>query len=123
MKNLEELRKLREKAQNDIKLRSKDAKIKIIVGMGTSGIAAGAREVLRAFINEINEKNIKDVIVTQTGEKGMSSMEPIVEVKEEGKPSVVYGKMDVDKVKKVIEQHILNGKVVEEFVVSIEEGR
>src|SRR6056297_635912 len=121
MKNLEDLRKLREKAQKNIKLRSQDAKIKVVVGMGTSGIAAGAREVLNKFISEINERDLDDVMVTQTGEKGMSSQEPIVEVHEEGKPKVIYGEMDPEKVKKVVEQHIQNNKVVEEFVVAVEE--
>ncbi len=121
MKNLEELRKLREKAQNEIKLRSQDAKIKVVVGMGTSGIAAGAREVLKAFINEINEKNIKDCVVTQTGEKGMSSMEPIVEIHEEGKPVILYGEMDPSKVRKVVDEHIVKGNAVNEFMISMEE--
>jgi NADP-reducing hydrogenase subunit HndB len=121
MKNLEELRKLREKAQKNIKLRSQDAKIKVVVGMGTSGIAAGAREVLNKFINEINERDLDDVMVTQTGEKGMSSQEPIVEIREENKPTIVYGEMNPDKVEEVVEKHIVNGKVVEEYVVSVEE--
>jgi len=121
MKNLEELRKLREKAQKEIQLRSKDARVKVVVGMGTSGIAAGAREVLKAFITEINLKNLTDVMVTQTGEKGMSSMEPIVEIHEEKKPVIIYGDMNPSKVKKVVEEHIVNGKVVEDYLISMEE--
>ncbi len=123
MKSLDELRKMREKAQEDLKLRAQDAKIKVVVGMGTSGIAAGAREVLKAFINEINARGVKEVMVTQTGEKGMSSMEPIVEIQENGKPTVVYGHMTPDKAKKVVDQHIVNGKVVDELVVSMEEKK
>ena len=121
MKNLEDLKKLREKAQKNIKLRSQDAKIKVVVGMGTSGIAAGAREVLNKFISEINERDLDDVMVTQTGEKGMSSQEPIVEIREENKPTVVYGEMNSDKVEEVVESHLVNGKVVEDYVVSVEE--
>ncbi len=69
--NLDELKAIREKAKKDIQLRQKEARIKIVVGMGTSGIASGAREVLRSFVDEIASRNLVDVMVTQTGEKGL----------------------------------------------------
>ncbi|HVN96271.1 MAG TPA: hypothetical protein VMT62_07575 [Syntrophorhabdaceae bacterium] len=115
--NLEELKKIREKAQKDVELRQKQARIRIVVGMGTSGIAAGARDVLKTFIEEVSRRNLGDVIVTQTGEKGLASQEPMVEVFEEGKPPVVYGNMNVEKTKRVVAEHVVNGNPVSEFAI------
>ncbi len=115
--NLEELKAIREKAQKDIRLRQKEARINIVVGMGTSGIASGAREVLRSFVDEIASRNLQDVVVTQTGEKGLASQEPMIEVLEEGKPTVIYGNMDAEKARKVVAQHIISGSPVLEYVI------
>ena len=117
--NLEELRKIKEKAQKDVELRQKQARIRLVVGMGTSGIAAGAREVLRTFVDEIGRRNLSDVIVTQTGEKGLASQEPLVEVFEEGKPTVVYGNMNAEKAKRVVVEHVVNGNPVTEFALEV----
>ncbi len=116
--NLEELRKLREKGQREMMQRSDTAEYRIVVGMGTSGIAAGAREVLKAFIDEINSRHIKDVVVMQTGEKGYSSKEPVVEVfyKDEKEP-VVYGNIDPEKVKRIVDEHIVGSVIIEDFQV------
>ena len=118
MKTLADLKKIREKAQEDMKLRGGNVRIKISVGMGTSGIAMGAREVMKTFLEEIAARNLTDVLVTQTGEKGLSSMEPVVDLIEEDKPKVTYGKMNPDKVKKVVVEHIVNGRVVSDYVVA-----
>ncbi|HPR17258.1 MAG TPA: (2Fe-2S) ferredoxin domain-containing protein [Candidatus Cloacimonadota bacterium] len=118
MKTLEELRKIREKAQQDMKLRESNTRIKIVVGMGTSGIAMGARDVMKALMEEIANRNLADVLVTQTGEKGLSSMEPVVDVIEEGKPTITYGNITADKARKIVAEHIVNGKVVNDFVVT-----
>ena len=115
--NLEELKKIREKAQKDVELRQKQARIRIVVGMGTSGIAAGARDVLKTFVEEVEKRNLTDVIVTQTGEKGLASQEPMVEVFEEEKPVVVYGNMDPEKAKRVVVEHVVNGQPVSEFAI------
>ncbi len=115
--NLEELKKIREKAQKDVELRQKQARIRIVVGMGTSGIAAGARDVLKTFVEEVGKRNLTDVIVTQTGEKGLASQEPMVEVFEENKPAVVYGNMDSEKAKRVVVEHVVNGQPVSEFAI------
>jgi NADP-reducing hydrogenase subunit HndB len=117
--NLEELKKIREKAQKDVELRQKQARVRIVVGMGTSGIAAGARDVLKTFIEEIGRRNLADVIVTQTGEKGLASQEPLVEVYEEGKPLVVYGNMSIEKVKRVVVEHVVNGNPVSDFAIEV----
>ncbi len=115
--NLEELKKIREKAQKDVELRQKQARVRIVVGMGTSGIAAGARDVLKTFVEEVGKRNLSDVVVTQTGEKGLASQEPMVEVFEEDKPAVVYGNMDSEKAKRVVVEHVVNGHPVSEFAI------
>ena len=117
--NLEELKKIRERAQKDVELRQKQARIRIVVGMGTSGIAAGARDVLKTFVEEIGRRNLTDVMVTQTGEKGLASQEPLVEVYEEGKPLVVYGNINAEKAKRVIVEHVVNGNPVTEFALDV----
>ena len=115
--NLEELKAIRDKAQKDIQLRQKEGRVKIVVGMGTSGIASGARDVLKAFVDEIATRNLVDVVVTQTGEKGLASQEPLIEVVEVGKPTVVYGNMNADKARKVVAEHIAKGNPVLEYVI------
>ena len=115
--NLEELKQIREKAQKDIQLRQKQARLRIVVGMGTSGIAAGGREVLKTIVEEIARRNLPDVMITQTGEKGLASHEPMVEVLEEGKPGVVYGNMTSEKAKRVVEEHVVKGSPVVEYVI------
>ena len=118
MKTLEELRKIREKAQQSMKLRESNTRIKIVVGMGTSGIAMGAREVMKAIMDEIANRKLTDVLVTQTGEKGLSSMEPVVDVMDEGKPVITYGNITPEKARRIVAEHIVNGKVVNDFVVT-----
>jgi NADP-reducing hydrogenase subunit HndB len=117
--NLEELKKIREKAQRDVELRQKQARIRIVVGMGTSGIASGARDVLRTFVDEIGRRTLTDVVVSQTGEKGLASREPLVEVSEEGKPTVVYGNMTAEKAKRVVVEHVVNGNPVTEYAIEV----
>jgi len=116
---LEELRKIRERVQDELRLRGGKIRIKIVVGMGTSGIAAGAREVLRIFLEEIEKRKLTDVLVTQTGEKGFASKEPVVEVVEENKPTVVYGNVTPEKARKIMVEHIINGNVVSEYVIAL----
>lgn len=118
MKTLADLRKIREKAKNDMKLRNGATRVKVVVGMGTSGIAMGAREVMKAFLDEIATRQLNDVLVTQTGEKGLSSMEPVVDVIIDGNKTITYGNMTVEKVKKVVMEHIVNGNPVSDFIIS-----
>ncbi|HOK22566.1 MAG TPA: (2Fe-2S) ferredoxin domain-containing protein [Candidatus Hydrothermia bacterium] len=119
---LEDLRKIREKAEKELKLREGKARIRIVVGMGTSGIAAGAREVLKAFLDEIEKRNLQDVMVTQSGEKGLSSHEPVAEVWEEGKPIVVYGNLTPEIARRIVADHVVNGNPVSEFVIEVREA-
>jgi NADP-reducing hydrogenase subunit HndB len=92
--------------------------IRVVVGMATCGIAAGARPVLKALTEEIAKRNIKNVALTQTGCIGMCQYEPIVEVIQPGKEKVTYVKMTADKVAKVVNEHIVNGNPVAEYTVS-----
>lgn len=118
MKTLADLRKIREKAKNEMKLRGSGTRVKVVIGMGTSGIAMGAREVMKAFLDEIASRQLHDVVVTQTGEKGLSSMEPVVDVMIDGSKTITYGKMNVEKVKRVVAEHIVNGIPVNDFIIS-----
>ncbi len=118
---LEDLRKIRERAAKELTLRTGKARVKVIVGMGTSGIAAGARDVLAAFLDEIGKRDLSEVIVTQSGERGLASAEPVVEVHEEGKPTVVYGNVTPEAARRIVAEHIVNGNPVAEYVIEVRE--
>lgn len=116
---LEELRRIRERASRELSLRKGDARVKVVVGMGTSGIAAGARDVMAAFLDEIGMRGLSDVVVTQTGERGLASSEPVVEVHVEGEHAVTYGQMTADKARRVVAEHLVNGNPVSEYVIEV----
>ncbi len=118
---LEDLRKIRERAAKELNLRTGKVRVKVIVGMGTSGIAAGARDVLAAFLDEVGKRDLTDVIVTQSGERGLASAEPVVEVQEDNKPIVVYGNMTPERARRVVAEHIVNGTPVTEYVIGVRE--
>lgn len=119
MKTLEELKAIREQTQKKMTVRADtgDEVIRIVVGMATCGIAAGARPVLNALVDEVAKRNLKGVTVSQTGCIGMCQYEPIVEVMEPGKEKVTYVKMTAEKAVKVINDHIVNGNPVVDFTV------
>jgi NADP-reducing hydrogenase subunit HndB len=118
MKTLAELAAIREKTRKTIVLREEsDDNIRVVVGMATCGIAAGARPVLAAFIDEINKRGLKNVTVTQTGCIGVCRLEPIVEVYEPNKEKVTYVKMDADKVARVVTEHLVNHRPVVEYTI------
>ncbi len=119
MKSIEELLAIKEKAQAQIAARDADGNdgIRVVVGMATCGIAAGARPVLKALTEELEKRNVRNVSVTQTGCIGMCQYEPIVEVIQPGKEKVTYVKMTADKVAKVVNDHIVNGNPVAEYTV------
>lgn len=116
MKSLEDLHKLREKLKADIKLRKNEG-TKIIVGMGTCGIAAGAREVMSAILDELAVRKLVNVQVQQTGCIGMCEKEVLVDVIRPGEPRITYGKVTPEDVKKIIAEHVVNGRIVEDLVV------
>lgn len=123
MKSLEDLKKIREDMQNKMNIRQEDSdsSTRVVVGMATCGIAAGARPVLSALVEEVSRRNLKSVIVTQTGCIGVCRLEPIVEVFEPGKDKVTYVKMTDEKAKKVVSEHLVNGRVVDEYTIGAAE--
>jgi len=118
MKTLEELRQICQKAQNDLKMRTSNYQYKVVVGMGTSGIARGDREVMKTFLDKIAARNLNDILVSQTGEKGLSSLEPVVDVMEEGKSTVTYGNLNPEKARCIITEHLVNNHIVNDYVVT-----
>jgi len=116
---LEDLRKIREKSEKEMVLRDGKSRIRVVVGMGTSGIAAGARETLKALLDEVAKRELKDVIVTQAGERGLSSSEPVVSVFEEGKPTVVYGNVTTEIARKIAAEHLVNGNPVSDSIIEV----
>ena len=119
MNSIEELMAIRDKTRKNMTVREDtgDSKIRVVVGMATCGIAAGARPVLNAFVDEIAKRDVKGVSVQQTGCIGMCQYEPIVEVTEPGKEKVTYVKMTPEKAVRVVNDHIVNGNPVAEFTV------
>ena len=118
MKSLEELKAIRDRVQNQMDLRNdNDNDTRIVIGMATCGIAAGARPVLNEFLQEINKRGLSGVTVTQTGCIGMCRLEPIVEIFKPGVEKVTYVKMTPDKVAKVVTEHIVNGRPVMEYTI------
>ena len=118
MKSLEELAALRERMKNNVAMRQDNSTAtRVVVGMATCGIAAGARPVLTAFVEEVNRRGLKDVVVTQAGCIGMCKLEPIVEVFQPGKEKVTYVKMTPEKVSRIVTEHLVNGSPVTEYTV------
>lgn len=121
MKSLEELEAIRKKMQDKVDVRKNDAEKRIVVGMATCGIAAGARPVLQAFVDEVATRGLSDVSVSQTGCIGVCRLEPIAEVFMPGQEKVTYVKMTPEKAKQVIAEHIVNGKIVTEYTIGYAE--
>ena len=117
VKTLEDLKKLREEALEKRRVKSASGEIQIIVGMGTVGIAAGARETLKAILDYIEKENLSDVIVRQTGNIGLDSWEPIVQVAIGENPKVTYGKVTPDAARRIMKEHVVGGQIVKEFAI------
>ena len=118
MKSLAELQALRDSMKGKIGVRDDaEGNIRVVVGMATCGIAAGARPVLAAFTDEVSKRNLQNVTIAQTGCIGICQYEPVVEVFEDGKDKVTYVKMTADKAKRVVAEHLKGGKPVEEYVI------
>ena len=119
MKSLEELKAIREKMQNQVSMRAEDhTHTRVVVGMATCGIAAGARPVLTTLSNLVQEKGLTDHIsVTQTGCIGLCQYEPIVEVIEPGKPKITYIKMNPAKAAEIVDKHLIGGHVVDKYTM------
>ena len=118
MKTIEELMALRDAAKANLTTRDDSSEVtRIVVGMATCGIAAGARPVMNKFVEEITKRNIQHVTVAQTGCIGMCRFEPIAEVLVPGKEKVTYVQLTEEKVAKIVADHIVNGVPVAEYTI------
>ena len=119
MKSLAELKAIRDRAQAEINMRKENPNAaRVLVGMATCGIAAGARPVMTAIVEELKTRGIEDVAVTMTGCIGLCKYEPIVEVVEADGSKVTYIKMDANKAKRMVAEHIVNGQVCEDLTIA-----
>lgn len=119
MKTLAELQAIRDKMQTQVGLRhDSEEKTRVVIGMATCGIAAGARPVLGAFAQLVEEKGLTNVSVTQTGCIGLCQYEPIVEITVPGQEKVTYIKMDADKAREVFEQHLQRGVIIAKYTIN-----
>ena len=118
MKSLAELQAIREQMKDKFAIRTGSGDVRVVVGMATCGISAGARPVLNTFVEEVTGAGLADkVMVTQTGCIGICQYEPVVEVYEDGKEKVTYVKMTAEKAKEVVEKHLKGGKPVAEYLI------
>ncbi|HEY8350255.1 MAG TPA: (2Fe-2S) ferredoxin domain-containing protein [Clostridia bacterium] len=121
MKSLAELEEIRKKTLDEIKMRKNKEGIRVVVGMATCGIAAGARPVMNRFVEEIGKRNLSDVSVTMTGCIGVCKLEPIVEVIDADGTKVTYVKMTPEKASRVVTEHIVNGRVCQDLTIGAAE--
>ncbi|MGE5628508.1 MAG: (2Fe-2S) ferredoxin domain-containing protein [Solirubrobacterales bacterium] len=123
MKSIQELEAIRKKTIDNVNQRKDRTTTRIVVGMATCGIAAGARPVLLSIIDEVKKLGLGDVSVVQTGCIGVCRLEPIVEVIKPGEEKVTYIKMDAEKAKRIVNEHVVGGKVVDEYVMHVVDGK
>lgn len=122
MKSLEELKAIREKMKRQMDLRENDENsIRVVVGMATCGIAAGARPVMTAFLDEINRRGLTNVTVSQTGCIGVCRLEPVAEVFMPGEEKVTYVRLRPEMVPAIVEQHLVNHNVVQDYTIGAAE--
>ena len=116
---IEELRKLRETSKKNITLREGDFRGKLIVHLGTCGIAAGAREIMDTFLGELEQRQITDIMFTTSGCAGLCSKEPMITVELSNAAPVKYGELTPEKARRILDEHILGGTMVTEFAIGI----
>lgn len=121
MKSIAQLEEIRKKTLDEIKLRTNKGNRRIVVGMATCGIAAGARPVMTAFVEELKKRGISDVNVTMTGCIGVCRLEPMVEVFEVDGSKATYVKMTPEKAVRIVTEHIVNGRVCSDLTIGAEE--
>jgi NADP-reducing hydrogenase subunit HndB len=117
VKTLEDLKRLRQEALEKRKVKSATGEIQVVVGMGTVGIAAGARETLKAILDYIEQNNLSEIIVRQTGNIGLDSYEPIVQVIIGEQQKVTYGRVTPDVARRIMKEHVTNGQIVKENAI------
>lgn len=122
MKSLEELKAIREKMKRQMELREdNENNIRVVVGMATCGIAAGARPVMTAFLDEIERRGLTNVTVSQTGCIGVCRLEPIAEVFVPGEEKVTYVRLRPDMIPAIVEQHLVNRNVIQDYTIGAAE--
>lgn len=117
IKSLDDLKRLREEALEKRRVKTSAGNVQVVVGMGTCGIAAGARETMKAILSQIETESLSGISVTQTGCIGMCEREPIVQVITAETPKTTYGKVTPEVAKRILKEHVLGGKVVEDHVI------
>jgi len=120
MKSLADLEAIRQRTLDKVNLRREHEGTRVVVGMATCGIAAGARPVLLAFMEEVNKRKLLNVTVAQTGCIGMCRLEPMVEITLPGEEKVTYVRVTPEKVARIVEEHVVNGRPVLEYVIGAE---
>lgn len=120
MKSLAELEEIRKKTLDQISLRSNKGGVRVVVGMATCGIAAGARPVMNAFVEELRKRSLNDISVTMTGCIGVCRLEPMVEIINPDGSKVTYVKMTAEKAARVVAEHLVNGRVCVEYTIGEE---
>ncbi len=121
--NLDELKKLKDKAQRQISLREGQKRYRVVVSMGTSGIAAGARDVMTTMLDEIEKRGLDDVEVRVTGEIGLENIEPVVRIEELDGESTTYAHLDASKARHIVAEHLEKGHRVEDLAVGKEKKK
>ncbi|MFN7036440.1 MAG: (2Fe-2S) ferredoxin domain-containing protein [Bellilinea sp.] len=119
IKSLDDLKRIREEALEKRKVKTASGQVQVIVGMGTCGIAAGARDAMKAILETIQNENLEGVIVTQTGCIGLCEKEPIVQVVVGDQPKVTYGKVSPEVARQIMQEHVKNGNVVKEYMIQV----
>lgn len=114
-----DLEKIRQKVQRTTNLRERKSRAKITVHMGTCGIAAGAREIMSALMDEVEKKRLNDVIITTSGCAGLCSREPMATIEISGEPPVKYVELNDEKIRKILNEHVVNGNILEKYALAI----
>ncbi len=117
IKSLDDLKRLKEDALKKRQAMSTSGRAQVVVAMGTCGIAAGARETMKAILDQIEADQLSGIVVTQTGCMGKCEWEPIVEVTVGDEPKVSYGKISAERAREIMREHVQGGKVVSEWVM------
>lgn len=116
MKSLDELRQIRDQVRKELELRGGQHRVKIVVCMGTCGIAAGARDTMKALMAALQSHDLTDVAVVAAGCRGFCEQEPLVEVQIADQPAITYGHVDAAAAERIVAEHIVAGKTVQELV-------
>lgn len=121
IKSLDDLKRIREEALAKRKVAETSGATQVIVGMGTCGIAAGARDTMKSVLEFIEKKNLPNIVVTQTGCIGLCEQEPILQVVISQQEKVTYGKVSPDVAEKIMEKHVVNGEILQDHVIHLTE--